>query len=169
MSPPPVPATERSSILLPLATVCLVAWLAVPTLIAASGNDLYARGLPLAFLIWLAPLVHYYGLMRSTSKPHCHFWIALALLFCVLGSMSGFRILYHLSLAAAIPGFCGLRYTGILALIGASSWLPASGWFLSHFKTGGLMGWERPVAASLFSIVLVMLTLSIAKRPLSTL
>jgi hypothetical protein len=163
------PATERSSLLLPLATVGLVAWLAVPTLIDASGNDLYAKGLPLAFLIWLAPLVHYFWVMRSTSKPHCHFWIALALLCCVLGSMSDFRIFYHVSLAAAITGFCGLRFTGILALMGAASWLPASGWVLSHFKTGGLMGWERPLAASLMSVVLVVLTLSFTKRPLSSL
>jgi hypothetical protein len=158
------PIKERPGLLLPLATVCLVGWLALPSLITAWGNDLYAKGLPLAFLIWIAPQLYYFSLVRSSSKPHSHFWIGLSLFFCVLGSMSDFNILYHLALAAAIPGFCGLRGAGLLAFIGAGSWFSALGWAISHFIKGGLMGWERPFVAALISLVIYYSARSVTKR-----
>lgn len=161
LTPPP---TDRFRILLPAATVALVAWLAAPSLAEAATTDLYNRGLPLALAIWLAPQVFYALKLRSPAKPHSHFWIGLALLLCVLGSMSDFRVLYHLSLAAAVPGFCGLRVSGLIAFMGAASWLPATGWLISRFKTSGLIGWERPLAATLISLLLLVVTLRLANR-----
>jgi hypothetical protein len=157
----------RSALILPAASVILCAWLATPSLVAASGNDLYARGLPLAFLIWLVALLIYFTNKALTAKPHSHFWIALALLLCVLGSISQMRVILHLSLACSIIGFCGLRFSGVLALIGAVSWLPATGWFLSHVKTGGLMGWERPLFASLLCVGVFILSHFKTQPPIS--
>ncbi|MEI6654176.1 MAG: hypothetical protein WCP45_05355 [Verrucomicrobiota bacterium] len=45
-----------------------------------------------------------------------------------------------------------------VAVVAALAWLPASGWFLSHWQVGGLSGWERPVVASLMAFFLLALS-----------
>ncbi|MEI6674116.1 MAG: hypothetical protein WCO57_02955, partial [Verrucomicrobiota bacterium] len=42
--------------------------------------------------------------------------------------------------------------------LAALAWLPASGWFLSHWKTGGLGGWERPALAAMMALLLLTLS-----------
>jgi hypothetical protein len=118
-------STDWRNHLLPLAVLGLAAWQGAAGLVAAWGNDLYARGAPWAFGLWLATAV----LARprgSESRPLV--WVAVSLLCCVAASISGLQVMNHLALAIAV-------------------WLPASGWFISRWITGGLSGWERPLAA----------------------
>ena len=85
-------------------------------------------------------------------------WITAALVLCAAGSMSGMRALQHLALAAALPGLLGSGFTGIASVAAAATWMPASGWILSHLEKGGLKGWERPSAAIVFSLIFAILS-----------
>ncbi len=149
----PSPPSSFSGIALPLATSALAAWQAVPSLIEAWRTDLYSRGAPLAFFIWLVPLSIVFFKQRATPGLA---WIGLSLFLCAAGSMGGVNLLLHLALATAVTGLSGLRLSGIVTTMAAAAWLPASGWFLSHLKSGGLAGWERPVFAALVALLIVV-------------
>lgn len=146
------PTPDIRGISLPLATLGLCAWHAFPSLAAAWGNDLYSRGAATAFVIWLlSQCIIMFGTpsLRTSSR---HGWIIIALILCVTGSMSELRAIQHLALAAAVPGLLGLGFTGVTSFASAATWMPASGWFLSHVISGGLAGWERPASAMLFAL-----------------
>ena len=151
------PAASASVMALPVATLALAIWQAVPALVEAWQDDLYARGAPLAFVIWLGLFALYFLRIRERILTPRTEWIAVSLFLCAAGSMSGLRVLQHLALAAAIPGLLGLRFTGFIAVASAVTWLPASGWFLSHWQAGGLLGWERPLLSLLTGAVLIAL------------
>lgn len=148
---PPTPSSPPG-IALPLATSALAAWQAVPSLIDGWRTDLYSRGAPLAFLIWLVPLAIVFFKQRAAPGLG---WIGLSLFLCAAGSMGEVNLLLHLALATAIAGLSGLALSGFVATLAAAAWLPASGWFLSHLKSGGLAGWERPVFAALVALLIV--------------
>ncbi len=149
----PSPPSSFSAIALPLATSALAAWQAVPSLIEGWRTDLYSRGAPLAFLIWLVPLAIVFFKQRAAPGLG---WIGLSLFLCAAGSMGGVNLILHLALATALAGLSGLRLSGIVTTMAAAAWLPASGWFLSHLKSGGLAGWERPVFAALVALLIVV-------------
>jgi hypothetical protein len=151
----PAQRSSFSGIALPLATSALAAWQAVPSLIEAWRTDLYSRGAPLAFFIWLVPLAIVFFKQRAAPGPG---WIGLSLLLCAAGSMAGVNLLQHLALATAVAGLSGLRFYGFVTTAASAAWLPASGWFLSHMKSGGFAGWERPVFAVLMALVVVAAT-----------
>jgi hypothetical protein len=137
-------STDWRNHLLPLAVLGLAAWQGAAGLVAAWGNDLYARGAPWAFGLWLATAV----LARprgSESRPLV--WVAVSLLCCVAASISGLQVMNHLALAIAVPALLGFSLPGLAVIASAAVWLPASGWFISRWITGGLSGWERPLAA----------------------
>jgi hypothetical protein len=82
--------------------------------------------------------------------------MAVSLVLCTAGSMTGLRVLHHLALATALPGLLGLGLGACVTIAAAPAWLPATGWFLSHWKTGGLAGWERPAYASVMALLLLV-------------
>lgn len=82
-------------------------------------------------------------------------WLGLSLFLCMAGSLSGLRVLHHLALATAVPGLLGLKFAGLVTTAASLAWLPATGWFISHWKSGGLSGWERPVVVAIFSLILL--------------
>ena len=151
------PSTRQAlqALALPLAVLALTAWQALPSLTEAWGNDLYARGAPLACAVWLALQVWWRFKNRRTPAPPNLIWLGLALLLCVAGVMTELRVLQHLALACALVGAFGWRCGGLVALATALAWLPASGWFLSHWKCAGLVGWERPAFASSLAVFLL--------------
>ncbi len=150
---------------LPFAVLGLACYNALPTLAEAWLHDLYSRGALIAFVIWVVAQAWVYFQRRPLAKP-CMVWLAISLLLGVAGSLSDLRVLHHLALAAAIPGCFGLRMTGLVVLAGAPTWLPATGWFLSHWKSGGLIGWERPACSALLAIILLALPRASRSQPL---
>ena len=158
MKQPPRPPAKLQQLALPLAVLGLATWNALPTLVEAWQCDLYARGAPLAFAIWLAPQAWLVGNGRHSPLRPGLAWMVVSLILGVVGSMSGLRVLHHLAFAAAVPGVLGLRAAGLLVLAAAPAWLPATGWFVSHLKAGGLAGWERPAYAALAAVFLLVFT-----------
>lgn len=148
--------------ILPLAVIALAAWLAGPSLLAAWRDDVYARGAPLAFGIWTLALV---SRRPRGASERGFLWLALALAGIVLGSLAGLRVALHGALAAAVIGGCAAGWLrGLIGLAAALSWLPASGWFLSHAIGGGLQGWERPLLALALGIALVFTPSSFPRK-----
>ncbi len=181
MNPPADPPSDRLGMSLPLAMLGLAVWQAFPTLIEAWSHDLYARGAPLAFAIWIATQGWLFFKNRHLPAPASVAWLAASMMLCTAGAMSGLRVLHHLALACAVAGLPGrharatvaplftpaaaltkLTILGITAVT-VLAWLPASGWLLSHWRAGGLGGWERPALAALMALFL--LTLSRASAP----
>ena len=156
MKQPPHPPAKLHELALPLAVLGLAAWNALPTLVEAWQCDLYARGAALAFGIWLIPQGWLVIKGRHTPFHPCLAWIAVSLVLGVAGSMSGLRVLHHLAFAIAVPGVLGLRTSGLLVIAAAPAWLPATGWFVSHWKAGGLAGWERPAYSTILAIFLLV-------------
>ena len=150
---------------LPLAILGIAVCNALPSLIEAWRVDLYAHGAAIAFMIWLIPSAWRFLKQRQFTRP-CLVWLAIALVLGTAGSMSDLRVLHHLALATAVAGAFGWRTSGILLLAAAATWLPATGWLLSHWLSGGLAGWERPLSAILLSILLLALTRSPHTQPL---
>jgi hypothetical protein len=142
---------------LPLAVLGLTAWHALPTLVQAWGSDLYAAGAPLAFGLWLASQGWLYFKHRSLAAHPCMVLLVVSLLLCAAGSMCGLRVLQHLALATAVPALSGWKPGACVTMVAAPAWLPATGWFLSHWKSGGLAAWERPAFAGLMALLLVVL------------
>ena len=153
-SRPPI-RNAIQDLVLPLAVVVLTALQAVPSIFEAWGNDVYAHGAPLACVIWLAPQVWWRMINRHAPAQPRLIWLGLALLLCVIGTMTELRVLQHLALACSITGAFGWRFFGFVTNATALAWLPASGWFLSHWKSSGLVGWERPVFAFILAIFLL--------------
>jgi hypothetical protein len=144
--------------ILPMAVLGLAAWHALPTLIEAWGSDLYSAGAPLAFGLWLASQGWLYFKQRQLAGPPCMVLLVLSLLLCAAGSMCGLRVLHHLALATAVSALPGWKLGACITTSAAMAWLPATGWFLSHWKSGGLAGWERPAFAGLMALLLVGLS-----------
>lgn len=137
---------ETGRMMLPLAVVGLSLWHAFPSLFEAWSVDLYARGAASAFVIWLAILG-----IPSICKKMLHepflAWSAISLVLIALGAMTEIRAVHHLALAFAVTGTMGLKISGLLSVAAAITWMPAAGWVISHWKTDGLVGWERPTIA----------------------
>ncbi|MEI6673592.1 MAG: hypothetical protein WCO57_00285, partial [Verrucomicrobiota bacterium] len=112
MIPQADPPSDHLGISLPLAVLGLAAWQALPTLIGAWSHDLYARGAPLAFGIWLATQGWLVLNNRHLGAPASVGWLVVALLLCAVGAMSGLRVLHHLALACAVAGLPGWRLGG---------------------------------------------------------
>ncbi|MEI7911816.1 MAG: hypothetical protein WCK77_19465 [Verrucomicrobiota bacterium] len=153
-----VPPTRNAQhgMALPLTVLALTAWQALPTLAAAWHNDLYARGAALAGVIWLAPQGWWWFKQRHCPAPPNLTWLAVALVLCATGTVTELRVCEHLALATAFAGAFGWRFVGFVTTATALAWLPASGWFLSHWTTAGLVGWERPVLASSLALFLLV-------------
>ena len=84
-------------------------------------------------------------------------WVVSAVFFCAVGSMSSLRVLYHAALVVAVLDLSKLGFrVSFLAAVCALSWLPSSGWLISRFHAGGLLGWERPVVAGLGWMFLIL-------------
>ena len=150
---------------LPLAVLGLTLYNALPSLAEAWAHDIYSRGALPAFVIWLAAPVGLFFQRRPFSKP-CMVWLAISVALGVAGSLSDLRVLHHLALATAIPGVFGLRVSGLVLVAAAPTWLPASGWlFLSHWKAGGLIGWERPVCSAILAVLLLAISRSSCPQP----
>lgn len=164
MKEPPSPS-GIAGLALPLAVLGLTAWVAFPTLAEAWQHDLYARGAPLAFAIWLATQGWLFFKNRSHATAQSMAWLGLALFLCMAGSLSGLRVLHHLALATAVPGLLGLKFAGLTTTAASLAWLPATGWFISHWKSGGLSGWERPVVVAILSIILLASVRTTANPP----
>lgn len=165
MNPAPRSTTSTLGLALPLAILGIAACNALPSFTEACRHDLYAHGAAVAFAIWLAPSLWRILMQRASIRP-CLLWLVLALVLGTAGSMSDLRILHHLALAAAVAGAFGWRTSGLLILAASATWLPATGWILSHWMSGGLTGWERPLGATLLSILLLALTRSPHTQPL---
>lgn len=144
-------------LVLALSVVALVAWNAMPTLSKAWGDDLFARGGAVAFGVWLAaPGILFFKRYRLAVSPSLG-WLGVSLVLSAAGAMSELRVLQHLALACAVPGLLGTWWVPLAALAAAPAWLPATGWFLSHWISGGLAGWERPTFG--FAMALFLLAL----------
>ncbi len=131
----------------------LTAVLALPSLWDAWQNDLYAYGGFIAFLVWLSSLGMASFWRCHVRRDRSTFWIILAALLCMAGSMTSLRVCHHLALACALSGLARPPRQGWLAAAAALSWLPASGWLISRVSVGGLAGWERPTLAAMTAII----------------
>lgn len=155
MKASPTEHLRAAAFAMPAAVVALASYHALPTLLAAWGSDLYCRGAPLSFAIWLA-LLGVVVFKQTTPTQASTVWILVSLGLCVAGAMGGLRVFHHLALAASVVAFLGTFAQGLLGMIAAVAWLPASGWFLSHLKMGGLSGWERSLTALLLCLPLLV-------------
>ena len=144
---------SRKDLLPGLFLSILSAVLALPSLWDAWQNDRYATGGLIAFLIWLSSLVIASYWLRRVRGDRSTFWIILAALLCMAGSMTSLRVCHHLALACALSGLAVTTKHGWLAAAVALSWLPASGWLISRVFVGGLAGWERPTLAATIAII----------------
>ncbi|MEI7954112.1 MAG: hypothetical protein WCJ66_02970 [Verrucomicrobiota bacterium] len=144
------------SLTLPIAVLALSAWQALPTITEAWSSDLYARGAPLACAIWLIPQIWWRVSYRHSPIAPRTAWLGLAVLLCIAGAMTELRVVQHLALACALAGTFGWRFSGFVTIATSLAWLPASGWFVSHWKNAGLAGWERPVLASSLGVFLLV-------------
>lgn len=135
----------------------LTAYLALPSLVDAWAHDLYSRGGAAAFAIWIiALIVSWFPLCQKAEGPSI-FWSVCAALLCAMGSMSSLRVLYHAALVLALVNRSKFAVKpAMLAALCALTWLPSAGWIISRFHAGGLVGWERPIMASLAGIVLFL-------------
>ena len=148
---------------LPLITLALVSWQAYPPLVYAWRNDLYSRGAGIAFLIWLiAQLIIAFRLHGGKVRTS-GLCTAIAIGLCAGSAVSGLNVLNQLALAFAFPGVFGLRYMGVCVAAASVAWLPATGWFMSSFKSGGFAGWERPFASAVLGLALLLAALFAAK------
>lgn len=158
MKPHASPRPENLGTMLPLAVLGFVAWQALPSLMAAWGNDLYSRGAPLASAIWLAPLAwsHFKTPQSPTSQRFA--WLVIALCLCATGAITQLRACQHVALACALTATLSGRLASSVTLITAFAWIPATGWLLSRWQSGGLVGWERPALASSLTLFLITRT-----------
>lgn len=154
------PSTGGIGLLLPFAVLLVTIWKAFPTLTAAWNNDLYSRGGMIAFAIWTATQIGLAFLSRRVGLRGRFFWVAASLGFFAIAGLSELNVFYHLSLACAVPGFLGLRMMGVFVVIASAVWLPATGYFVSNWKAGGLSGWERPGLALAFAVFAIGLGLA---------
>lgn len=147
MNPEPLHHRRIAGMAMPAAVLCLASWHALPSLLAAWENDLYSKGALLAFVLWLAFMgwLVFKQFKQPPAAPSTA-WMLIALVLCAAGAMGSLRVLHHLALAAAVAAFCPGIVRGLIAVLAAFAWLPASGWFLSQLKIGGLHSWERPLA-----------------------
>lgn len=122
--------------------------LALPSLCEAWMHDLYAVGGWIAWLIWLLSLGITSARLRRKATGNTITWIVLAATLCGLGALTTLRIFYHLAFASALCGIAAPANRAWLAVVGALSWLPASGWLISRWHIGGMVGWERPALAA---------------------
>ncbi len=135
----------------------LSAFLALPSLRDAWRDDPYSNGGFAAFLVWLASLGVASFLLRHRGGQGSTSWIVISALLCAAGSIASLRVCHHLALASALCGLAVQARYGWLPAVAALSWLPASGWLVSRFSTGGTAGWERPAASAAAAIVLLIL------------
>jgi hypothetical protein len=141
----------------------VAAYLALPSLLEAWLHDPYSHGAAIAFGIWLLLIVSLAPPLRSTLATPTLFWLLCAVVLCAVGSMSSLRVLYHAALLLALLDLSRINFRmGMLATLCTLSWLPSSGWLISRFHAGGLVGWERPLAAGLACSLLIF-----AKRRIS--
>lgn len=141
--------------LLSMAVLVLSAYLALPSLVDAWRHDLYSRGGAAAFAVWITALIASWFPLRRKAGVASTIWPVCAALLCALGSMSSLRVLYHAALVVALVSCPRLAVRpGMLAALGALAWLPSAGWIISRFQAGGLAGWERPMMAGMFCILL---------------
>ena len=103
MNPESIPHPGKMGPALPLAVTGLAVFQAIPSLTEAWRVDLYARGALPAFGIWLAAQAWLFFRQRAASGGPNVVWLAVALGLAGAGSMTGLRVLHHLSLTAAVP------------------------------------------------------------------
>lgn len=86
-----------------------------------------------AFIIWIFPLIYAWLIIpnRKFPKFQTASFLFLALFFAIVGMMASLNILQHLSLAFAIGAFIPWSRGMLLWMLGAVSWIPAFGYFLS--------------------------------------
>ena len=152
--------TRRDGFFPALGIMLLASGLALPSLLAAWRHDLYASGGPVAFGIWLVAVAMASRSHHANSLSRPMIWTVLGVLACAAGSMAALRVFHHLGFALAFIGLVGMGRAGSIAAITALAWLPASGWLMSRFHTGGLMGWERPAVACVGSALLLYIVYS---------
>ncbi|MGD7652025.1 MAG: hypothetical protein ACQCXQ_02335 [Verrucomicrobiales bacterium] len=144
----------RGNLVVAVVIAALASFLAFPSLVEAWRTDLYARGGPAAFAIWILTHIVVFILNRNQSR-HPARWTTIAALTCAAGSVADLRVLLHAGLALAFTGLAGFRFTGLASAVAALSWMPAAGWFISRLRAGGLDGWERPLVATAFAVVII--------------
>lgn len=151
------PITDSRGDLLPGLFLSIIsAALALPSLWNAWSHDLYAAGGFIAFLVWLSSLGITSYQLRHLASDRNAFWLVLSALLCMAGSMTSLRVCHHLALACALCGLVVPTKYGWFAATAALSWLPASGWPISRFFSGGMVGWERPTVSATAVIVLLI-------------
>ena len=146
----------RDGLLAGLFLMILSAFLALPSLGDAWWHDPYSAGGFLAFLVWLSSFGTGFGRPRHPGGEGNTWWIVLSALLCAAGSITSLRVCHHLALACALCSLAAPKNEGWLVGVSALSWLPASGWFISRFSPGGLVGWERPTAAATAVLILLI-------------
>jgi hypothetical protein len=166
MNPPNDSPAESLGIVLPLAVLGLASCLALPSLVAAWSHDVYARGALLACAFWLAPPVWLWIKNRKSPATPCFAWLAVCLLLCTAGVLMDLRVFYHLAFASSIAAMSGSPLAGLVITLAAFTWLPVTGWVLSHWQSGGLDTWQRPALSALITLILLALSLL---RPKTTL
>lgn len=101
--------------------------------------DVYARGAGIIFLLWLVPaIVVCIGDWRRNAwrMDAGLLWLSLAL--CLVGVVGSLNIARHLALAFALAGATRSAPRKLVWLVGAFSWLPATGWLARDIPGNGL-------------------------------
>lgn len=155
-SAPPTPDQKTGvGIALPI-TVCVVTLArAMPSILEAWRIDLYARGAWIAFIIWVAVQAYARFTSPRRHEQETAWWLAAALAAGCLGALCNMRVFDSISLSFAITGLFSVGWTSTICVAAAATWIPATGWLISHFWNGGLSGWERPLAALVFSALFI--------------
>ena len=141
---------------LPIAVCVITLARTMPSILDAWRSDLYARGAWIAFIIWVGIQAYARFTSPRRHEQETAWWLAAALAAGCLGALSTMRVYDSISLCFAITGLFSVGWTSAICIVAAATWFQATGWFISPFWKGGLTGWERPLAAVVFSALFLI-------------
>jgi hypothetical protein len=91
------------------------------------------KGTPLAFLIWLAPIIFYYINSKKGYASCSTFFLYLALLTTAVGMMGELNILKHLGVAFSLASLIPPSFSSAVWLVTSITWMSMSAYFMRGF------------------------------------
>ncbi len=126
----------NKNLIVGIAILLYCSWNAADLLIAWQTASL-ERFSWLLFLIWLLPLFYMFKYPLRKEIPYA--WLLLSgLLLTFIGSLGTLNMLKYMGLAATSASFLPWKTSNIFWLTSALVWMPAFGWWSSHYILEGL-------------------------------